>query len=490
MKLELDLERGVGKPAPLYRQVAEGVERLIESRHLLGGARLPTVRELARQLSVTPATVQSAYDELRRRGLIEGITGRGTFVRMRQVAAAPWAARVPTAPDMLRRLATLDGLPDVAAMAQGNGDPRFRPHEAYMRCLRAVEGDAADLLGYAPAVGHPGLRAELAAGLKRRDIVCAPDDLFVTYGVTHALDLVVSAVCRPGDAVLVESPTYLGFLAILRAQGVTPIPVPVGSGGADLVAVERALRRDRPRLFYTVPTFHNPTGACSSLEHRLELLRLADEYDLTIVEDDIYREIHLTGPPPPALKALDRSGHVIYLDGFSKTLMPGLRIGYVVPPPTLTKSLVEAHRVRILSGQALTQAALAEFLRRGHLDDHLDRTRPIYVRRREALMDALEHHLPPGCEWTAPAGGYSAWVTLPQHTDPEGAFRAVLGAGVAVAPGAPFLARTDGRGHLRLSFGGIDEQNIPGAVARLAGALRGLAAAQEPEPLADLIPLV
>jgi DNA-binding transcriptional MocR family regulator len=394
-------------------------------------------------------------------------------------------------PEVLVELAALEGLEGVMAMAQGNGDSRLHPTAPFMACLRSVERRAPDLLGYGPAAGLPELRAELAARLRRRDIEVEPAQVIVTSGVTQALDLVVGTLCRPGDKVLVESPTYLGMLAILRKWQVSPVPVPFEEAGPNLDAFARALHRDRPRLYYTVPTFHNPTGRTISLGRRAEILGLAREHDLLIVEDDICRDIQLVGDPPRAFKALDGFGQVIYTDGFSKSLMPGVRTGYLLPPRRLMARLVDTHRTRSLCGPGLMQAALTEFLHRGQLESHLERVLPIYRDRRLVLLGALEAHMPPGVSWTEPEGGYCLWLKLPGGVGSSDGFRAAMSSGVAVAPGDPFLPAPDGSGHLRLSFGGIDSDSIAPAVERLAQGLRGVTVeAVARPPLADLMPLV
>lgn len=491
MRLDLDIRRGQDKPAPLYRQIADQIQALVDAGRLAGGTRLPTVRSLAEELDVTPMTVQSAYTELQERSLAEAVVGRGTFVR-HQLPADPvaLAGESRALPQVLRDMARFERVPGVLPMAQGNGGADLRPAEAFMRCFKSLESEADELLGYWAPQGCAALRTEVADRLAARGIDALPDDLILSEGVTAALDLLVQVLCRPGDTVMVESPTYLGFLGILQLHDVVPIGIPLDSEGPDLEGVERALRRERPRFLYTVPTHHNPTGLSMSAGRRDELLELAEQYDLLIVEDDIYRDINLVGEPPPALAALAPPGRVIYVDGYSKSLMPGLRAGYMLPPRAMRRRLVDAHRIRTLCGPALMQCALAEFLRRGELESHLRAVLPIYRRRRDVLLDSLADRMPEGVRWSEPEGGYCLWLSLPESSPPVDIYPAALAAGVAVAPGDRFLARPDGRQYVRLSIGGIDERRIPAAVDRLGTAIEASVGVVTGESARELMPLV
>ncbi len=491
MQLDLEIQRGRDKPAPLYQQIADGILALIEVGRLAGGTRLPTVRSLAEQLDVTPMTVQSAYSELQERSLVEAVVGRGTFVR-HQPPPDPvaLAGEERALPQVLRDMARFERVPGVFPMAQGNGAAELRPAAAFMRCFKSLEPEAEELLGYWAPQGCASLRAEVAERLACRGIDALPDDLILTQGVTQALDLLVQVLCRPGDSVIVESPTYLGFLGILRFHDIEPLGVPLDEEGFDLGALERALRRERPRFLYTVSTHQNPTGRSMTVERRTALLNLAEQYDLLIVEDDIYRDIALVGEPPPALAAMAPPGRVVYVDGFSKSLMPGLRVGYLVPTRSMRRRLVDAHRIRTLCGPTLMQGALAEFLRRGELELHLRSVLPIYRRRLEVLLESLERSMPEGVRWTTPEGGYCVWLTLPETTPSVDAYPAALAAGVAVAPGDRFLARPDGRQYLRLSIGGIDQRRVPAAIERLAGAIEASVSSVADQTATQLMPLV
>ncbi len=493
MTISISVERGADKTAPLYRQIAEQVEQLIESGRLATGTRLPTVRQLAADLGVTVVTVQNAYSELQEEGLAEAVVGRGTFVTR------------PAPSDFNTIIGDGERTTDVMAnmvrfgrssrelypMAQANSGVDLSPAAEFFRCFSTLEGEADSLLRYGRTQGCPVLRGELCNLLASRGLDSRPDELIVTQGVTQALDLLLTQLCKPGDTVLVEEPSYLGLLGLLELHDVTAIGVPLDSEGPDLTRLKCVLRGERPRFFYTTATFQNPTGLCMSEQRRRDLLVLAEDYDLLIVEDDIYRDVELTDAPPPPLKAMPGGRErVIYVDGFAKSLMPGLRIGYMMPPPDLHAPLLDSHRLRTLCGPVVMQAALTEFLRRGARDRHLERVLPIFRERREALLGSLAQHMPEGTEWSDPAGGLCVWMTLPEGACTDDTYRAALAAGVAVAPGDRFMPRPTARGHLRLSLGAVPAERMPDAAKALAGAIRQALEAGQHRRVEEAVPLV
>ncbi|MDQ4075440.1 MAG: PLP-dependent aminotransferase family protein, partial [Chloroflexota bacterium] len=318
----------------------------------------------------------------------------------------------------------------------------------------------------------PALRFQLAALLHEQGIDVFPDEIVVTNGVTQGLALVVQTLAKPGDRVLVEAPTYLGFLNLLQAQGLQPVAVPVDEEGARLDELERLIQVHRPRLYYTIPTFHNPTGYCMPTGRRRDLLRLAEAYDLLLVEDDLYRPLAYDDPPPAPLKQLDASERVVYLSSFSKTLFPGIRVGYLVAPRALYGQLTHRMRATSLCGPSLLQRALAIFLENGAFHRHLQRVLPHYRTRRDALLDALDAYMPDGAQWSTPQGGFCCWITLPGNHPFDDLHYAALQAGVAFAPGEVFFPHTDNKRHLRLCFGKETPETIRVAVERLATLVR------------------
>lgn len=459
---------------PIYRQIGEQLKTAIVEGKLPAGAQLPTVRQLAAELGVTRLTVQTAYAELQSGGWIEATVGRGTFVSAQATMRPRWSTvnGAATPATVIGDLLQMGQAQGVRSLASASPDPELFPAAEFWANLESQRTHTALVGGYGPAQGDATLRIELAAHLSERGIEATPDDVLVVAGVTQGVALVAQALAQPGDSVLVEQPTYVGFLHQLRAYGLQPLATPVDADGPALDVVEQLAATQRIRFFYTIPSFQNPTGSCMTPARRQQLLALADRYDFFIVEDDLYGWLAYDDAPPTPLKAADGSQRVIYVTSFSKTLMPGLRLGMLVAPAALRERLTALRIAADLGSPLLLQRALAAFLQRGDFRRHLRRILPIYRQRRNATLRACDAFMPPGVQWTRPHGGLCCWLTLPAHPAMQGVPRLVLQQGWAVAPGSVFLPDASANHHLRICFGALPDEHIRRGVEVLAHVIR------------------
>jgi DNA-binding transcriptional MocR family regulator len=271
--------------------------------------------------------------------------------------------------------------------------------------------------------------------------------------------------------ILVETPTYPGLLELAAQRGQPVVGIPRDAEGPSLAAIEAAGAAHRPRLLYLVPTFHNPTGRSTSAARRAEILRLAAERDFLVLEDDPYGLLPLDDAAPPALKGDDDRGRVVYVASFSKILLPGLRLGAMVAGPEVLPRLVAVKRTSDLTCSPILQAALADYLRRGQLDPHLRRVRPLYRERCDAMLAAVQRHLPTA-RFARPAGGLSVWVELPAGVVERDFYLAALERGVGVARGQSFWPRPTDEPFLRLSYGTHTPEEIERGIAILGEVLR------------------
>lgn len=481
-----------GRSEPLFEQIAEQVAARIRSGTFPPGYRLPTTRDLARELATNRNTVVRAYEELAAAGLVTAGVGRGTFVASRpppRVASPPARPGIPWATLLSRAsaaepLGRLDRLPrgpeprDPVNLTRLQPSPDLLPHEELQRCLVHVlraEGPAA--LGYAPREGLPRLRTAIAADLARTGVPAAAEDILVTTGSAQALDAVARALVNPGDRFLVEAETYAGAINVLSVAGAALVPVPSDEEGPDMDALDRGARSARG--LYLIPNARNPTGTTISAARREQLVSWSHAVGVPLVEDDYGADLHLSGtPPPPALRALDRD--VIHVSSYSKRLIPALRVGFVVCPPGLRPTLLALISTMALGTSAILQHALAEFLERGYLERHLARTLPVYRRRRDALESALRRYLPADVRWSHVERGVVSWLQLPPEMAPEQVFAAAQARGVLVSPGT--LHTVSGAGHgLRLTFCAEPERRITEGVKRLAMAIDDVA--RRPAPV-------
>jgi 2-aminoadipate transaminase len=331
---------------------------------------------------------------------------------------------------------------------------------------------AREVLQYAAPEGDPALRAAIARELSRAGANVNQDHIIVVNGTQQGIDLLLKLFVDPGDDVLIESPTYSSILPPLGFYGAQLLEVPMTPAGLDLDVLARLLAERRPKLLYTMPNFHNPTGISLSLEKRRALLELVRRYELPVIEDDYEKDLGTPADQLPSLKALDPEGRIMHLGSFSKGLFPGLRLGYIAAPQPVIERLTLLKRYSDLHTSSLTQAAVAEFLNQGHYDRHLKRLQYIYRQRRAALFEALERHLPAGVSWTRPAGGYALWVTLPPSVPVAELLAAARKEGVIFTPGSYFFAQEPAQNGFRLSIAHTDIPAIERGVEVLGRLIR------------------
>lgn len=455
----------------LYQQIADQIIHQIRSQQLPIGARLPTIRHMARQLGVTRVTVQNAYDELQASGWIEATVGRGTFVsqQLPSVNQPPqlgtgWGQHMTADAiiDDLLQIHQLQGQQQgtIPSLALASPDPRLFPIEALWSTFGDLQSDGRSLLCYGSPQGDLHLRYLLATELSQRGLATTANDLIVTNGLTQGLSLVVQTLTRPGDRVLVERPTYLGFLNLLKAHRLEPLGVPFDEEGPQLEVLERMAMQYRPRFFYTIPTYQNPTGLCVSPARRQALVAWAERHGIILIEDDIYGRLSYQNAPPHPIKAYDKMGVVIYLTSESKVYFPGLRVGTIVAPQPLHERLLALRRATDLCGSQVNQRLLAHFLESKEAKQYLRRALPIYRRRRDTMLAALRQTMPESVSWTEPEGGFCVWLTMPNHPALRDLQQAALQHGVAIAPGEVFLTDSTDEKHVRLTFSYEDEETI------------------------------
>jgi GntR family transcriptional regulator / MocR family aminotransferase len=478
---------------PLYEQITEGLQREIADGTLPTGTRLPSSRQLARDLRVSRITVVTAYAELEAAGAIEARGGSGTYVlppwtppqtggRGSEPADSPAAPPLPpwqrdiVHPVNLERHATLGQVlrgpltHDTIGFAWGAGDSRLIPMTEFRRALGDVlDRDGATALGPEGGAGYPPLRHWLADYLQQNGLDATPDDILVTSGTQQTISLVAATLLQPGDRVITEAPTWPGALEVFEAAGAHVVGIPLDAGGMRNDRLVEALEQARPRLIYTVPTFQNPTGAVMTARRRRALCTLAEQYGVPILEDDHVREVRFGQPIPPPMAAFDRRGDVIHAGGFTKSLIPSLRIGYVVARGPLREALMARKRTADLFGSALMQRALWSFLESGAVARHWRRVSRIYQRRHTAMLRALEKHFPPGSQWSGVSGGLVLWVRLPEGISVAALYDVAAAAAVGFARGAAFFPEPADQPYLRLNFAAVDEAEIERGIAVLGG---------------------
>jgi 2-aminoadipate transaminase len=388
-------------------------------------------------------------------------------------AVPPLAARTgAVGGSPVRDILAVTARPEVINFAGGLPAPELFDREGIAAAFRDVLAETpARALQYSTTEGELGLRTGVAARLSARGLATDADDLLVTTGSQQALSLLATALLDPGDTVLVEDPCYLAALQAFGLAGARVVPVPGDADGVDARALEELVARERPKLFYTVPTFQNPTGRTLPAERRAAVAEVAARRGVWIVEDDPYGELRYEGRRVPWIAsypgAEDRTA---LLGSFSKVMAPGIRLGWLRAPAALRRACAVAKQAADLHTPTVNQLAAARYLT--GLDAHVARVRDVYRERRDAMLAGLPAALPQGSTWNRPEGGMFLWVRLPQSYDTTALLPKVVRQDVAYVPGAPFYAGEPDRSTLRLCFVTQTPREIEEGLRRLGEGLR------------------
>jgi GntR family transcriptional regulator / MocR family aminotransferase len=491
-----------GAAAPLYRQIYDSLRDAIVAGRLTPGARVPPTRVLAHELQVSRNTTAAALAQLRAEGYLEVRPRSGTFVspllpdttlaaprpRERATAAGRPSGR-PTRPAPPVRAARLSRHPALsrhgtrlAALAAPTGGPArpFRigvpaldafPWELWARLTsRRLRHSPDAISGYGAPAGYAPLREAIAAHVAAaRGATCTAAQVVITSGTQQALDLVARLLIDEGDAVWLEDPGYPSARAAFAAVGARLVPVPLDAEGLDVAAGAR--RAPRPRLVHTTPSRQYPLGITMSAARRFELLRWAQGANAWIVEDDYDSEFRYVSRPLACLQGLDESGRVLYVGTFSKTMFPGLRLGYVIVPDALAAAFATARGVADWHSPALEQAVLSDFISEGHFARHVRRMRVLYQARRDALLEAARELLGERLELADAGAGMHVVGWVPRGVSDRRIAERAGAAGLELQALSSFAIEPVPRGGLLLGYAEFAPTALRAAVRRLAALL-------------------
>ena len=453
----------------LYKQIVEQLRQQILSGEMPSGYRLPPERQLAESLGVNRITVLTAYRELKAEGLLESRVGRGTLVSHGYLPdqAKPLPGNEPIWEHLLsdssqslnnvaiEQLLQLINQKDIISFAGGISSLDPRPVEAIQGLEEELLHDARKkALLVSPVEGFYSLRECMAAFMNARGSFCQPEEIMMLSGSQQGIDLVARSLLNPGDTVLIEDPSYFPAIHAFRAAGARLMGVPMTAGGMDLDILERLLQRHKPKFIYTMPTYQNPSGLSLSVPGRVRLLELACKYQTVIVEDDPYSELRYEGEALPSLKSMDARGFVIYLSSFSKTVSPGLRLGWVCAPRKIIRTLAALKQYVDVHSSSISQCIVERFMSGGKFERYIQAICTGNKQRRDAMLESFARFSAPGgLIWNRPAGGSYVWCQLPENVSATSLFNAATRNGVAILPGTLFcLSPHRGESFIRLNF--------------------------------------
>ncbi|MCT4660987.1 MAG: PLP-dependent aminotransferase family protein [Tissierellales bacterium] len=374
----------------------------------------------------------------------------------------------------IRELLKLTQKPEIISFAGGLPAPELFPVEQMKKVTDMVlDENGQKALQYGPTEGYDPLREQIVKRMEVLKINSKKEDVLVTNGSQQGLDFTARVFFNQDDIVLCESPSYLGAINAFKAYGPKFIEVPTDKDGMKMDELEKILKEnDNVKVAYVIPDFQNPTGRTWSVDRRKRLVELANEYNIAIVEDNPYGELRFEGEIPPSVKSFDTEGRVIFLGTFSKTMCPGLRIGWVCAEPEVLNKYILVKQGADLQASTISQMQLAKFLEVYSIEEHIEKIKEVYGKRRDLMMKTLKEELPEGIEFTYPEGGLFTWVELPESINARELAVKAIEKNVAFVPGGSFFPNGGHENTLRLNYSNMDEERIVIGIKRLAEAIK------------------
>lgn len=438
------------------------------------GTRIPTERALAQTLGVNRSTVAAVYDDLAADGLLDRRQGSGTYVHQSLWGVAPnWTRYLATAASrpsatLLTQVREARGRPGILDLTRADPGPDFWPQEALAQLWRTV--DVGALLEYGAPEGWMPLREAVAQEMERRTgRSVSPASVLITSGASQALYLAARGLLKPGDAIAMESPSYYYSLPLFQSCGIRLLPIAMDGEGLLPDALESTLRHHRPSMVWVNPTHHNPTGTVLSAERRRTVLDLAARWQVPVLEDDAFYGLDLPGIRPPApLYAHGGSPHVIYVGTVSKSVAPGLRVGWMVAPDAVIRQLADVKGQMDLGTPLAMQALVAAWLTHPDRASHEAFLGRRLLERLEAFQRAMDPLRALGATWERPIGGFYQWMQWPPGTTDREWLAGALSAGLVFAPGQVYGSP---EGYARFNFAAAPRECTTAQLARLAHVL-------------------
>lgn len=423
------------------------------------GAIIPSQRQLARNFDVNRSTVVAALDELKADGILVGRGRAGTCVAensflMSDVSQAKWQKYINEGIHIpnyktIKMINDNEIDPAILRLSSGESSPEMFSKEKMQYVLNEVSKEI-DSLGYEGPTGVLSLREEISKYLKTIDIDAPANSILIVSGALQAIQLIAMGLLQRDSTVFVEKPSYLYSLQILQTLGMRRIGIPIDEEGLICDMISSQLNKNKASIIYTIPNFQNPTGHVMSLSRRKELIDLCTQEKLPVVEDDVYGELWIDKPPPQSLKSLDESGNVLYIGSVSKTLSPGLRIGWVVGPETVINRLADIKMQMDYGSSSLSQLTVAKWFETGLYNEHLVEMRSALEKRRDFTLTMLEHYFKEIATWQKPQGGFFVWIKLNSPISLYKVFEEALRKNILFYPG--YVYDVTPNNYLRISY--------------------------------------
>lgn len=474
----------------LYIQLYQQLRNMIEEGILTENQKLPPIRQMAKLLAVNNGTIVNAYKLLGEEGLIYQKIGSGTYVasllqkleleerfldeeiQLMNQGQLPWQQNMISFAS-LTPAADLFPIADVKAAIN-----------------HVLDRDGGEVFGYQDSLGYFSLRETFQKYLQRKEIDCQIKDIQVVSGAQQGIDILAKALLQHGDVVFVEEPTYTGAISAFKSRGARIVSIPIREDGIDLEILEDRLAEYTPKFFYGMTIFQNPTGYTYTTEKKAKLLEISQRWNLMIVEDDSFSELHFTDKKNLPLRALADNDRLIYIKSFSKIFLPGFRIAFLVLPNTIINQVMAAKHTSDISSSGLVQRTFDLLLRKGLWEKHLEGMRQIYCAKYEVFSKLLQEGLPKAVDYRLPRGGLNFWLALPEGYSTDLLYKKCLAVGVIIVPGSIFFP--DGRPNnlFRLSIAAVEAEEMRKGLGLLFKTITELLAEERSENQLAFRPLM
>lgn len=455
---------------PLYKQVSEQIKTLVEKNVYHVEDKLPAIRTLSTYLGVNNVTVVNAYQQLSDEQITYKVRGSGSYIAPKSAELIAEISEFDNADNLVSQLRNkqYEMSEDTINFATATPKANLFPVTDFKKSLNYVlDRDLGEAFGYQEAKGYFPLRESICEYLKSVHVDTHPEAIQIISGAQQGLDIVAKSLLNYNDVVIVEAPTYSGALATFRSRGVKIIEVPMLIDGVNVKKLEALIKRYKPKLMFTMTHCQNPTGYSYSQKKKEALLTLANTYDFYILEDDYVGELIYTNKLSLPIKAIDVENRVIYLKSFSKILMPGLRLGFMIVPKLLMQSVLNAKEATDISTSGLIQKAFDVYLRKGHWTKQLITMKRIYYKRFKLMIELLNEQLPRSVSFYVPKGGILFWIELPKGKDGRSFYEFVGHGKIAFVPGDLFYYNSNKSSAIRLSIAAVSEEEIKRGVLYL-----------------------
>ncbi len=374
----------------------------------------------------------------------------------------------------IREILKLSERKEVISFAGGLPAPELFPIEEMKKvAVKVLEDMGEEALQYSTTEGYNPLRKQIATRMKKFGIETVADEILITSGSQQGLDFSGKIFLNPDDVVIVESPSYLGAINAFKAYECKFVEVPTDENGMIMEDLDRILNEtENVKFIYVIPDFQNPTGKTWPVERRIEFIKLANKYDIPVVEDNPYGELRFEGEIPPSIKSFDTEGRVIFLGTFSKTFTPGLRMGWVNARPELLDKYIMVKQGADLQTNSMTQRELSVFLDMYDLDAHIEKIKDVYRSRRDTMMNAMKEYFPEVVKYTYPKGGLFTWVVFPEHINARELMAEAIKRNVACVPGGSFFPNGGHENTIRVNYSNMPEDKIIEGIKRLSEVIK------------------